>query len=96
MSNSQLQKRYLWAGVGEDIKALISELTEAEAEEDSGLYLLMMHFKNEEDLNFFTPSDKKEVNMLLSKLIEDSKRHYRTLSRLGKVFEAYQRKMEKL
>lgn len=44
-------------------------------EEETDLFVLSTHYRNDGDLNFFNPEDKKKVKSILDVLIRDTERH---------------------
>ena len=82
-------KRYYWAGIGEEFKKLANEMTQVEAEEGGDLFLLQMHLRSKSEMSVFDEEERKQIEHLLSLLIEDSKRHERTLGRISNVLDSY-------
>jgi rubrerythrin len=93
MWKSQSNKRYYWAGMREEMNALLSELRDAESEEDTDIYLVMMHLDNSEELRVFDAAERKKICHLLHTLVRDSERHRRTLTRLSQVINRYTKEM---
>ena len=44
-------------------------------EEESDLFVLTMHYRNNGDLNFFNQRDQKRIKSILDTLIHDTERH---------------------
>ena len=79
MWKDAIEKRFFWAALEQEIEKLLYELIKAEEEEDSGIYLLMMHYDHARQKNPFSPEENERIVHLLSVLIGDSKKHQRLL-----------------
>lgn len=44
-------------------------------EEETDLYILTLHYRNDGDLNFFGEADRKRVRKILDTLINDTQKH---------------------
>lgn len=53
----------------------LQEISRAEEEEESDLFLLNLHLRNEIDLGFFSKTEEKKVKRLLAILIQDTVKH---------------------
>lgn len=56
-------------------KAVKHKLTQLLQEEETDLYILTLHYRNDGDLNFFPEADRKQVKKILDVLIQDTQRH---------------------
>lgn len=56
-------------------------------DEELDLYLLMLHFKNKEDLSYFTPDDQKKILNIFDVLIKDTKHHAELLQLIVELVE---------
>ncbi len=56
-------------------KPIQSQLSRLLQEEEMDLFLLTLHYRNDGDLNFFPPSDRKRVKKILDLLIHDTEEH---------------------
>lgn len=69
-----------WIAPDPQWEELIHDLSQAEDEEDVGLYLLRLHFNNQPDLDFFTSREIAKIKRLLSFLMDDTAKHMDLLS----------------
>ena len=44
-------------------------------EEESDLFILTLHYRNDGDLNFFPHIDRKKIKKILDALIRDTQKH---------------------
>ena len=84
MWRDSVKDRYWWIKVRNEMEELLWELSKAEDDEETDLYLLRLHFDNESDLNFFTETEKREIKRLLSILMTDTKKHRNLLIEISK------------
>jgi len=56
-------------------KAVKHKLEQLLQEEETDLYILTLHYRNDGDLNFFPEIDRKQVKKILDVLIQDTQRH---------------------
>ncbi len=56
-------------------KAVKHKFTQLLQEEETDLYILTLHYRNDGDLNFFPEADRKQVKKILDVLIQDTQRH---------------------
>ncbi len=56
-------------------KAVKHKLEQLLQEEETDLYILTLHYRNDGDLNFFPEADRKQVKKILDVLIQDTQRH---------------------
>ena len=54
MWTENVKDRYWWVKIQSQLEELMCELSMAEEEEQTDLYLLQLHLNNESDLSFFT------------------------------------------
>lgn len=66
----------------QEVEKLLYELVKAEEEEDTGIYLLMMHYDHANESLPFTPNEKERILHSLSILIGESRKHQRLLQEL--------------
>jgi len=45
------------------------------SEEEEDLYVLNMHYKNSEDMNYFNEQDRGQIKKIFDVLIKDTQRH---------------------
>ena len=84
MWKDKAKDSFWWMEVRSEIDELLCELCKAEDEEEVGIYLLSLHFKNEKDLKFFTKKEIVTIKKLLSFLMSDTHRHRELLGEMGK------------
>lgn len=77
-----VEKRYFWASIKQEIEKLLYELVKAEEEEDTGIYLLMMHYDHANESLPFTAQEKERILHLLSVLIGETRKHQKQLQEL--------------
>ena len=77
-----VEKRYFWASIEHELEKILYELMKAEEEEDSGIYLLMMHYEHAEKEVPFSYEERKKILGHLKTLIEDSRKHRRLLQEI--------------
>ena len=58
------------------------KLLRALQEEESDLFILTMHYRNDGDLNYFSEIDRRRVKTALDILIGDTERHSKVLKAL--------------
>jgi len=68
-------------------KQLKSELARMLQEEELGLYVLTMHYRNDGDLNYFPEADRRRIKSILDILIQDTKRHAELLKKIAALKE---------
>lgn len=56
-------------------------------EEELGLYVLTMHYRNDGDLNYFPEADRRRIKSILDILIQDTKRHAELLKKIAALKE---------
>lgn len=56
-------------------KKMKETLTHLLQEEETDLYILTLHYRNDGDLNFFPASDRERVKKILDVLIQDTQKH---------------------
>ena len=91
MWGDQIRERYWWLSMQNEIEELFYQLSKAEDEEEVGVYLLRLHFENEQDLRFFSAKERKKVKELLSNLIDDTIRHKDMLFELTEEIKSIQK-----
>lgn len=74
-----VEKRFSWAKMEREVEKLLYELVKAEEEEDTGIYLLMMHYDHARDEKTFTKAENERILHSLSLLIGDSRKHQKLL-----------------
>lgn len=79
MWRDAIEKRFFWATMEHEIEKLLYELVKAEEEEDTGIYLLMMHYDHARDEKPFLPHENKRIMHGLSILIGDGRKHQKLL-----------------
>ena len=77
-----VQERYWWARIEDQLDELIYELSKAEEEEATLLYLMGLYQDDSLDLQFFTEEECQKVRQLLSILMDYSLKHRDMLSEL--------------
>lgn len=87
------KKNVFWLGIERDFSQLLEKLYEAEAGENTGLYLLMMHSENTADMSVFDEKEKREILDLLFALTRETRRHHRMLSKITKLLSDYKKEM---
>lgn len=92
MWNDEVQKRYFWASMEQELEKILYELIKAEEEEDAGVYLLLMHYDHAREENPFSPEERERILHHLSILIGDSRKHQRLLKEaIGQLEKRVQR-----
>lgn len=66
----------------EKIRAMIDKLLGEIEEEEIGISLFTTHFSNEEELEFFSPTNRETVKKILTRVTEDSGRHKKLLEKI--------------
>jgi hypothetical protein len=56
-------------------------------DEEVDLYVLSLHYRNNEDLNYFSEEDRKRVKSILDILIKDTKHHAELLELIVELAE---------
>ncbi|OGW86831.1 MAG: hypothetical protein A3C35_05410 [Omnitrophica bacterium RIFCSPHIGHO2_02_FULL_46_11] len=87
MWTENVKDRYWWVKIQSQLEELMCELSMAEEEEQTDLYLLQLHLNNESDLSFFTKEEQKKIRDLLSALIKDTARHSNLLGEMQERFK---------
>lgn len=87
------KKNVFWLGIEQDFSQFLEKLYEAEAGENTGLYLLMMHSDNTADMSVFDETEKQEILDLLSTLTRETRQHHRMLLRVTKLLSDYKKEM---
>ena len=87
MWKDAVEKRFFWATMGQEVEKLLYELVKAEEEEDTGIYLLLMHLDHAKGPIPFTAGEKEKIIQSLSTLIEESRGHQKLLQEMIAKFE---------
>ena len=82
MWKDRVEKRFFWARMKRELEKTLYELVKAEQEEDTGIYLLLMHYDHAAEELSFAPEEKKKILSLLKRLIEDTRRHQKLLQEM--------------
>lgn len=82
MWKDKIEKRFFWASTGRELEKLLYELVKAEEEEDTGIYLLKMHYDHARKENPFSLREKQQILGSISTLIKESKKHQRILQKM--------------
>lgn len=93
MWKDEVQKRFFWAPIKEELEKVLFELIKAEEEEDAGIYLLKMHYEHAQNENAEAMKQKEKILERLSILIKDSRKHQRLLQEM--IEELEKKKAEK-
>ena len=93
MWKDEVQKRFFWAPIKEELEKVLFELIKAEEEEDAGIYLLKMHYEHAQNENAEAMRQKEKILARLSVLIKDSRKHQRLLQEM--IEELEKKKVEK-
>lgn len=80
----RIRLTYPWIKIKNEIDEILYELSIAEDDEESQLFLLRLHMENREDMNFFTAEEKEEIKALLTILSMDAERHMELLEEMMK------------
>jgi len=57
----------------------VRKIAKSLSEEEIDLYILTLHYKNQEDMKYFNAEDQKRIRAIFDVLIKDTKRHAKTL-----------------
>ena len=79
MWKDPVEKRFFWAKMERELERLLYELVKAEEEEDTGVYLLMMHYDQAGGKIPFFDEEREKIRRGLQILITDSKKHQKLL-----------------
>ena len=88
----EIKNHFEWARIQNEREELLFELYKGEDEEEADLYLMQLHLRNQLDLEFFPPEDRKRVKELLAQLIHDTTKHRELLDL---VVEEIEKKIQK-
>lgn len=84
IQKERIRLTYPWIKIKNEIDEILYELSIAEDEEESQIYLLRLHLENREDLEFFTAEEKQQIKSLLQILSMDAARHRELLEEMMK------------
>ncbi len=82
MWKDKVEKRFFWASMGGELEKLLYELVKAEEAEDTGIYLLKMHYDHAREEDPFSLAEKQKILRSVSTLIKESKKHQRILQKI--------------
>lgn len=69
------------------VKKFLHEISKAEDDEESDLFLLRLHLNNQLDFGFFTEAEEEKVKKLLTTLIQDTLKHQQLLGKIQEELE---------
>ena len=87
------KKHYFWIAIEDEVNRLGEDLVKVEEIEECDRYIFSLHMNDVQDLNVFNAVEREEILDVLSVLIDDAKKHCRTLSRVMKTIEHYKKAM---
>jgi hypothetical protein len=79
MWKDEIELRFFWASMKDELEKILYELVKAEEEEDAGIYLLMMHYDHAREEETPSLPDKEKILEKLSVLVGESRRHQKLL-----------------
>ena len=79
MWRDEIEQRFFWASMKDELEKILYELVKAEEEEDAGIYLLMMHYDHAREENGFHAFDKEKILERLAILVGESRKHQKLL-----------------
>jgi hypothetical protein len=94
MWRDESKKHYFWTGISKDFVELMKELESMEAEEQTDLYVFDMHMRSKGDWKVFNAAETKEIKGFIKILVDDTKRHARTIARIIRVLHSYKKDIE--
>lgn len=80
--NDRIRLSFPWIKIKNETDEILYKLSAAEDEEEAELFLFRLYMENEEDLLFFTPEEREEIQTLLKILSLDIRRHLEIIGKM--------------